>query len=165
LKPRVQQTFIPNKQGLQKQLNATLKKSTMSNCPQLPHDIIFDIIRQADGGRTAHSKKFKPCLEEMLDKYTVDVQIWGSIDDPSRQFDLKMWITEARGIDCSVDGQFRCPNTGDWCLGCEGIYNANIEDSERAENWKEDFWEGHTSTFNYPAHTDHIWGVYSYVYQ
>ena len=36
--------------------------SIMSN---LPRDLIFRIIREADGGKYAHEKKFKTCMDEL----------------------------------------------------------------------------------------------------
>jgi len=136
-------------------------------CPQLPNDLSMAIIRQADGGRTAHSKKLKTCLEEMLEKYTVDVTIWGSLEDSDHQFDLRMWITEARGVEGNVDADVKQTHMLNerWPECNPEIYSANGQDSNRAHIWKEDFRKGHTATFSYPFAPDGIWGIYSYVYE
>ena len=67
-------------------------------CPQLPNDLTLAIIRQADGGRTIHNKKLKTCLEEMLEKYTIEVEYW---DDELDDFNEKdrLWVTEAYNSD------------------------------------------------------------------
>ena len=42
---------------------------------KLPTNLIMSIIKQADGGRTAHKNKLKTCFEEMLDKYPVEISL------------------------------------------------------------------------------------------
>lgn len=49
---------------------------TAEELPKLPNDIIMSIIKQADGGRTAHKNKLKNCLEEMLEKYQAEISIY-----------------------------------------------------------------------------------------
>ena len=139
-------------------------------CPKIPNDIILDILKKrTDAVKSKHKAGLGKCLEQMLEKYTVDVEIWDG--RPRKELKLRMWITEARGIDCNVDGGFRHPDTGEWTLGGggyvgdESIYSACHQDSERSEFWKEEWGQGHTATFDYPDHPDGIWGLYSYVYQ
>jgi hypothetical protein len=43
---------------------------------KLPTNLIMSIIKQADGGLTAHKNKLNACFEEMLDKYQAEISIW-----------------------------------------------------------------------------------------
>jgi len=76
-------------------------------CPQLPNNIICDIIKQADGGRTAHSKKLKTCLEEMTQKYYIEVRHWDEEIQDFNEEDI-MWVTEAYNED-EVEVEFFSP--------------------------------------------------------
>jgi hypothetical protein len=67
-------------------------------CPQLPNNIIFDIINQADGGRTAHRNKFKNCFEEMTQKYYIEVEHWDEEIQDYNETEI-MWVTEAYNTD------------------------------------------------------------------
>lgn len=115
--------------------------------PKLPNDIILDIIKQADGGRTAHKNKFKNCLEEMLEKYTVDVIVWES---PSGQ-NHKLWITLARTIESNMDFEYRDPHTGEIVAEMGSfIYSVDNLDSDRFHDWGGgSYLDEHSNTFDY----------------
>jgi len=129
-------------------------------CPKIPNDIIHDILKKrTDAVKSEHKAVLDKCLEEMLEKYTIDVIIWCDKDEHYR-----MWISEALGIEENNDYEYTSPFKGgrrglDTRGGDEiNIYNANEYDSQRYWDWGED---EHTRQFDYPWKD----GIYSYVYQ
>ncbi len=56
----------------------------------LPNDLIMNIIKEADGGRYAHQKKYNSCLDVIVDTYqeALEQTTWVADVDDEDEFNM-----------------------------------------------------------------------------
>ena len=55
----------------------------------LPNDLIMNIIKEADGGRYTHKKKFNSCLNNIVDSYQEALQRTGEVLDNLEDYGIE----------------------------------------------------------------------------